>query len=288
MRQSANVEDRRRLGPRAAVGGGLGGLALILIALLFGVNPMALMQGTGGVGLPGGSGSVSPYGGPGGISATGDAQDDELARFTSAVLGDTEDVWLDLFRRMGRRYVEPTLVLFRGQVQSACGSASAAVGPFYCPGDSKVYIDLSFFDELGRRFQAPGDFAQAYVIAHEIGHHVQNLMGVSDQVHALRGRVSQEEYNAASVRLELQADFYAGVWAHHAQRMRDILESGDVEEGLRAAAAIGDDRLQRQAQGYVVPDSFTHGTSEQRVRWFRLGLETGDLRRGDTFSDPDP
>ncbi|MCA9099152.1 MAG: zinc metallopeptidase, partial [Planctomycetaceae bacterium] len=192
--------------------------------------------------------------------------------------------WTDMFQRMGKTYRKPTLVLFRGQVSSACGFASAAMGPFYCPGDQKLYVDLQFYEELSNRFGAPGDFAQAYVIAHEVGHHVQNLLGISEQVQAQRARLSDEEYNELSVRLELQADFLAGVWAHHADQQRDILERGDIEEGLRAAAAIGDDTLQKQSRGYVVPESFTHGTSEQRVRWFRKGLETGDLSQMDTFS----
>jgi predicted metalloprotease len=186
---------------------------------------------------------------------------------------------------MGKNYEEPKLVLFRGRVESACGLADSAVGPFYCPADHKVYVDLQFFQELQEKFGAPGDFAQAYVIAHEVGHHVQNLLGTSDWVHNQRSRLSKTEYNQLSVRLELQADFFAGVWAHHAQRMRNILEEGDIEEAMRAAEAIGDDRLQRQSQGYVVPDSFTHGSSEQRARWFRRGLQTGDIRAGDTFSE---
>ncbi|HUQ72825.1 MAG TPA: neutral zinc metallopeptidase, partial [Planctomycetaceae bacterium] len=195
-----------------------------------------------------------------------------------------EDVWQKLFAEMNRRYEEPKLVLFAGRVQSACGFATSASGPFYCPADDQVYLDLEFFSELQNRFGAPGDFAQAYVIAHEIGHHVQNQLGLSDKVHALRERVSEEEYNQYSVRLELQADFFAGVWAHHANRMRNILEPGDLEEALNAATAIGDDRLQKQTRGYVVPDSFTHGTSQQRVRWFRRGFESGDPAKGDTFA----
>lgn len=211
-------------------------------------------------------------------------EEQETTEFVRVVLADTEDVWNKLFLNSRRRYEEPRLVLFRDRVESACGLASAAVGPFYCPGDRQVYLDLGFFEELARRFQAPGDFAQAYVIAHEVGHHVQNLLGISDQVHEQKGRLGEAEYNQLSVRLELQADFLAGVWAHHAQRMAGILEPGDIEEGLHAAASIGDDRLQRQAQGYVVPESFTHGTSEQRVRWFRRGFETGDMSQGDTFA----
>jgi predicted metalloprotease len=238
-----------------------------VIALLMGVNPMALMQ---------------PGGQPG--QQAGGPEEEQRKEFVSVVLAVSEDVWNEEFRKMGREYREPTLVLFRGQVSSACGHASAAVGPFYCPADQKMYLDLEFFEDLSRKLGAPGDFAQAYVIAHEVGHHVQNLLGISDRLHSQRGRVSKAEYNRLSVRLELQADFLAGVWAHHAHKMRNILEQGDIEEAMRAAQAIGDDRLQRQAQGYVVPDSFTHGTSEQRARWFRLGLQTGDVSRGDTFS----
>jgi predicted metalloprotease len=221
--------------------------------------------------VPPGQGAVNP-------------EEEQRKDFVSVVLADTEAVWHKLFNQMGRNYEEPKLVLFRGRVESACGLASSAVGPFYCPRDHKVYVDLEFFEELQKRFGAPGDFAQAYVIAHEVGHHVQDLLGISDRVHAQQGRMSKAEYNQLSVRLELQADFLAGVWAHHAQKMRNMLEEGDIEEALRAAEAIGDDRLQRQAQGYVVPDSFTHGTSAQRVRWFRRGFETGDVDQGDTFN----
>jgi predicted metalloprotease len=209
-----------------------------------------------------------------------------LADFVRVVLGDTEDTWTELFRAAGGTYELPVLVLFSGSVRSACGYADAAVGPFYCPGDHRVYIDLSFYQEMQTRFGAPGDFAQAYVIAHEVGHHVQTLIGVAEQVHAARGRATQEEANALSVRQELQADCFAGVWAFHAQRTRNILEQGDLEEALNAAAAIGDDRLQRQSQGYVVPESFTHGTSEQRMRWFREGFRTGETARCDTFQAP--
>jgi predicted metalloprotease len=206
---------------------------------------------------------------------------------SSAVLAETEDVWRELFAQHGQTYQDPKLVLFDYEVNSACGFASSAVGPFYCPGDGKLYLDLSFFDELSRRFGAPGDFAQAYVIAHEVGHHVQNLLGVSDQVSAAQQRLSQGESNALSVRLELQADFYAGVWAHHAQRRNELLEPGDLEEALDAASAIGDDRLQREGQGRVVPDSFTHGTSQQRVAWFKKGYESGRMEDGDTFEAKD-
>jgi uncharacterized protein len=273
-RGSGNVEDRRGLGGRAMVGGGLGGLGIVvaIVYVLMGGDPsqLNLQQMDGGTSVESG--------------VAVDQNSDEAAQFVSVVLADTEDVWQELFQQMGRQYQEPRLVLFTDQVQSACGLASAAVGPFYCPGDRVVYIDLSFYDVLSRRFGAAGDFAQAYVIAHEVGHHVQNLLGISDQVDAQRGRVSERELNQLSVRLELQADFLAGVWAHHAQRRFEILEPGDVEEALTAANAIGDDTLQREGQGRVVPDSFTHGTSAQRVRWFRLGFETGDISQGDTFA----
>jgi predicted metalloprotease len=269
QRQSTNVEDRRRMSPGVAVGGGLGTLLIVGLVLLMGGDPSVLLQ----------------QGPPGGSTAPATAEEEELAQFVSTVLADTEDVWKEQFRRIGRTYEEPTLVLFRGRVQSACGFASAAVGPFYCPADRKVYVDLAFYDELRRRFGAPGDFAQAYVVAHEVGHHVQNLLGVSERVHREQERTGEVEANRLSVRLELQADFLAGVWAHHAQRTRQILEEGDVEEALRAANAIGDDALQRKAQGHVVPDSFTHGTSAQREAWFRHGLETGDLAQGDTFDE---
>lgn len=278
QRESDNVEDRRRAaGPVALAGGGLGTLLIIVIGLLLGVNPLALLQ-QAQVAAP----VNAPNAGP-----PDPAAEDERTKFVRVVLADTEDVWNDLFQREGRTYQDPTLVLFSGRVQSACGMASAAVGPFYCPSDGKVYLDLSFFEELSDRFGAPGDFAEAYVIAHEIGHHVQKLLGISDQVSAMQARSGKAESNQLSVRLELQADFLAGVWAHHAQRMRNILEDGDVEEALRAATAIGDDRLQKESQGYVVPDSFTHGTSAQRVRWFRRGLQTGDMRAGDTFETND-
>jgi uncharacterized protein len=272
QRQSANVEDRRGIGGGGlAVGGGIGTVVLLLVAFLLGADPRALLEQAPTQPAPG-TQAVRPA----------NPAEEELKQFVSAVLGNTEDVWQEIFRRNGGQYREPKLVLFTGQVQSACGAAGAAVGPFYCPGDEKVYIDLSFYRELKSRFRAPGDFAQAYVIAHEVGHHIQNLLGTMDKVHALQARAGQAQANNLSVRLELQADFYAGVWAHHAQR-KGLLEVGDVEEALRAASAIGDDRIQRESQGYVVPDSFTHGTSEQRMRWFRRGLETGDLRQGDTF-----
>jgi hypothetical protein len=273
-RRSSNVEDRRgvRAGP-AVAGGGIGVVLIAIVALMLGVDPRVILQG-GAALAP--SASVESGGPP--------PAGDEMADFVSHVLGDTEDVWNALFAQAGSDYREPTLVLFSDAVQSACGFAQAAVGPFYCPRDQKVYIDLSFYRDLRDRMGAPGDFAQAYVIAHEIGHHVQTLLGISEQVMAARQRASEAEGNALSVRQELQADCLAGVWAHHAERTRAVLETGDIEEGLTAAAAIGDDRLQRQARGYVVPESFTHGSSEQRVRWFRRGLETGDFGQCDTFN----
>ena len=307
LRRSSNVEDRRGAGGGGGGGGfgglggggfgGLGGglgrglpmkggglivIAIIVAVTLFAGDPLHLLGGSGGLGGGGGGG-----GGGHGLSGTPDPAQAELADMSSAVLAETEDVWRQLFAQRGQTYQDPTLVLFDYEVDSACGSASSAVGPFYCPGDSKVYLDLSFFDELSQRFGAPGDFAQAYVIAHEVGHHVQNLLGVSDQVSAQQQRLSQGESNALSVRLELQADFYAGVWAHHAQQLNQILEPGDLEEALDAATAIGDDRLQQQGQGRVVPDSFTHGTSQQRVAWFKKGYDTGDMAAGNTFEAKD-
>lgn len=273
-RRSDNIEDRRgvRMSPRVA-GGGLGAIVIVLIALFLGVDPRMLTQ------MMPAEQSVSPQQGE-----QQPAANDPLAQFVSVVLADTEDVWNALFARAGGQYREPVLVLFSGAVQSACGMAEAAVGPFYCPADQKVYIDLSFYHDLRSRFQASGDFAQAYVIAHEVGHHVQNLLGIAGQVHERRQRVSQAEADALSVRQELQADCLAGVWAHHADRARQILEQGDVEEALIAAAQIGDDRMQMRGRGYVAPDSFTHGSGEQRVRWFRQGLDSGDLDRCDTFA----
>jgi predicted metalloprotease len=261
-------------GGKVAVGGGLGTIVILIIAMLFGADPRQLLEQ---VPTDPSSGVQS--------SRPVNPQEEELKQFVSVVLAKSEDVWHDVFRQNGREYREPTLVLFTDQVQSACGMAGAAVGPFYCPGDEKVYIDLSFYEELRRRFNAPGDFAQAYVIAHEVGHHVQNLLGISDRVDAARGRVSEVEANRLSVRLELQADFFAGVFARYVQN-QGVLEAGDIEEALRAASAIGDDKIQRQTRGYVVPDSFTHGTSEQRLRWFKKGYDTGDIRQGDTFRAP--
>ena len=276
-RRSTNIEDRRGggRGVPVAVGGGLGTIVIILAALFFGIDPSVILQ-------TGPSAPVTEAPGP---SSPGQAQpgQDEVRDFVSVVLADTEDTWAELFRRMNREYQDPRLVLFTGSVQSACGIAGAAVGPFYCPGDHKLYLDLSFFRELRSRFGAPGDFAQAYVIAHEVGHHVQTLLGISERVARTRQRADRATANALSVRQELQADCFAGVWAHHAQRARKILEEGDLEEALNAAAAIGDDRLQRRAQGHVVPESFTHGSSAQRVRWFKQGFTTGAAQQCDTF-----
>lgn len=275
-RESTNVEDQRGMSRgRIAVGGGLGGILLLILALVFGVDPRQLLEEVPQNGGQPGTTSSRPI----------NPEEEELKKFSSVVLAETEDVWTELFRDIGSQYRKPTLVLFSDQVASACGNASAAVGPFYCPGDEKLYLDLSFFRELQTRFRAPGDFAQAYVIAHEVGHHVQRLLGTSDRVSSLQQRLSREQANDLSVRLELQADFYSGVWAHYAAK-RGLLETGDIEEALSAASAVGDDRLQRESQGYVVPDSFTHGTSEQRIRWFRRGFETGDVRQGDTFRAP--
>lgn len=272
-RGSENVEDRRsRRGP-ALAGGGLIGVVVILLVMFMGGDPTPLLEEM-----------VKNNAGQQGAPAQVNPAEDELAKFVSVVLADTEEVWTELFRRRGAQYRKPTLVLFRDRVQSACGIQGAATGPFYCPGDDHVYIDLSFYDEMKHRLGAPGDFAQAYVIAHEVGHHVQNLLGTSARVHNARRSSSPEQANRMSVRLELQADYLAGVWAHHAQQNWNILEPGDIEEALNAAAAIGDDRLQRQSRGTVAPESFTHGTSEQRVRWFRKGFESGDMSEGDTFA----
>lgn len=271
--QSSNVEDRRRGGGgrRAGTGIGIGTIIIAIVVMLLGGNPMSVLQNAAT------TTEVAP-------AQASSEQEDQLAAFVKVVLQDTEDVWNKLFRdEFGVDYREPVLVLFSGSVSSACGNASSATGPFYCPADEKLYIDLNFYNELSRRFGASGDFAMAYVVAHEVGHHIQKLQGTTRQVDAQRGRLPKAQFNDLSVRLELQADFLAGVWAHHAHRMKNILETGDVEEALRAANAIGDDNLQRQAQGYVVPESFTHGTSEQRMRWFRRGLETGDINQGNTF-----
>lgn len=286
-RRSENVEDVR--GQRAPLGGGgmrigLGGLVIVLVAGYFlGIDPLTLLGGLQGGGMPAPGSEYTDGYDPGAPPAPGAEPQDELGQFVSVVLADTEDTWVELFQASGSQYQPPRLVLFTDAVRSACGLGQSAMGPFYCPLDQKVYIDLGFYRDLQTRFQAPGDFAQAYVIAHEVGHHVQNLLGISDQVQQRKQQVSEEEANALSVRLELQADCLAGVWAHHADRSRQLLEQGDVEEGLRAASAIGDDRIQRQTQGTVVPESFTHGSSEQRVRWFRQGLSSGSVQQCDTF-----
>jgi predicted metalloprotease len=292
-RRSENIEDRRgdggfstgtRGGMRFPIGGragGLGGLglvALVLLGLFFGVDPSVLLNG--------GSGTPSSYvpSSPEPRTTRAPGAPDEAREFVSVVLADTEDTWRALFQQMGRTYQEPTLVLFSGLVDSGCGVAQSASGPFYCPRDHKLYLDTSFFDEMSRRFGASGDFAQAYVVAHEVGHHVQNLLGILPRVEAMQQQVDRTDANRIQVMVELQADCFAGIWANHAERSRHILESGDIEEGLNAAAAIGDDRLQKQAQGYVVPDAFTHGSSAQRVRWFKRGLEQGDPAACDTFN----
>jgi predicted metalloprotease len=269
---SSNVEDRRGVRVGRAGGIGIGTIVLALIAIYFGQDPSVVLQGV----QPSQTTSEQgPY--------QETAEEAQSREFVSVVLADTEETWGEIFSKAGRTYEQPKLVLFSGAVESACGFAEAAVGPFYCPGDHKVYIDLSFYQELQTRFGAPGDFAQAYVVAHEIGHHVQTLLGISEQNMAARQRASEAEANALSVRQELQADCFAGIWAHNADRSRQLLEQGDIEEGLNAAAAIGDDRLQKQARGYIAPESFTHGSSEQRVRWFKRGLESGSVQACDTF-----
>jgi predicted metalloprotease len=279
-RQSENVEDRRGISPAGlAVGGGLGTILIVLLAsFLTGQDPRALLQRMQAAQparqqqQPGAPVSKSP-------------EEERQAALARTTLAMTEDVWTEVFAKAGRQYRKPTLVMFRDQVRTdGCGAASTAVGPFYCPADEKLYIDLAFYEELARRFKAPGEFAQAYVIAHEIGHHVQNLLGTSEKVSRLQRQVDKTDANRLSVMLELQADYYAGVWAHHAEKKKHILEEGDIESGLNAASRIGDDALQKQAQGYAVPDSFTHGSSDQRVRWFRKGLVSGDMNGGDTFN----
>ena len=275
QQESSNVEDRR--GNRGiSVGGksiGIGTIALALVAMYFGVDPSVVLNMGQGVN------QNAP------VESKPIPQDDPDAKFVAKVLGSTEETWGKIFQNSGQQYTAPKLVLFSGQTPTACGAGQAAMGPFYCPGDQKVYIDLSFYQEMKDRFKAPGDFAQAYVIAHEVGHHIQNLMGTSDKVQQARQSArSEAQANEYSVRLELQADCYAGVWAHHADGANRILEAGDVEEAMAAAAAIGDDALQKQAQGYAVPDSFTHGTSQQRVRWFNQGLSVGDVNKCDTFN----
>lgn len=272
-RRSQNVEDRRGRGVGApVVGGGIGAILLAIVVTLLGGDPSAILQ------------QASQPGQNSGGSQTRSPEENRLADFSSAVLAQTEDVWTEIFREQGLNYSKPTMVLFTGQVRSACGAAQAAMGPFYCPLDQKVYLDLSFFKDMAYKLQAPGDFAQAYVIAHEVGHHVQKQLGISDQVQSLQRRVGQTEANQLSVMLELQADCFAGVWGNRADQAQKILEKGDVEEALNAATQIGDDRLQARSQGYIVPDAFTHGSAAQRVRWFKRGLQTGDPAQCDTFN----
>ncbi|MBP2000297.1 putative metalloprotease [Paenibacillus shirakamiensis] len=271
-RESSNVEDRRGMGGggKTLVGGGIGGIIILLLYTLLGGNAGGLDNI-----LNSGSGTDSSY--------QETAEDQELSKFVKVVLADTEDVWSDVFKSNGLTYEDPTLVMYSGSVQSACGTASSSVGPFYCSGDRKLYIDLSFYKELQNRFKAPGDFAMAYVVAHEVGHHVQTLLGISDQMQSMRQKLSETEFNKYSVRFELQADYFAGVWANHVQG-KNLLEAGDVEEALTAASAVGDDSIQKQAQGYVVPESFTHGTSAQRKNWFSKGFQSGTIKGGDTFN----
>lgn len=283
-RRSTNIEDRRGGGGFAGGGGGgikVGGLGLVVILLVgwfFGVDPSTLLSTIEG----GGSGSIGGHEQP--ANTTPIPEDDEGAQFVQVVLADTEDTWSEIFKAAGETYQAPRLVLFTGRTPTACGTGAAAMGPFYCPGDAKVYIDLSFYDELKQRFQAPGDFAQAYVIAHEVGHHVQNILGIEQQMRQARGGMSETDANELSVRVELQADCFSGVWANHAHTERGLLEPGDIEEALGAASAVGDDTLQKQAGGRVMPDSFTHGTSAQRQRWFQTGYRSGDLQDCNTFS----
>ncbi len=278
-RESDNVEDRRGMTvSKGMMGGGIGTILLVLVALYFGVDPSIILNQMPTTGSPP---SVEQ-------SAGKPAGQDEESRFVSVVLADTEDTWREIFREGGQTYREPKLVLFSGAVQSACGFAQAAMGPFYCPLDESVYIDLVFYRDLKERFRAPGDFAQAYVIAHEVGHHVQNQLGIMQKVQEMRSRVDEVRSNDLSVRTELQADCFAGLWAHHADKARQIIESGDIDEALNAASAIGDDRIQKQTRGHVVPDSFTHGSSEQRVRWFKRGLETGDFAQCNSFNVRNP
>jgi len=273
-RRSSNIEDRRGRGaPRRAVGGGIGIIIILIIGMFLGVDPGQLLNQVSNVdtaSLPDTSNNQAGL-------------NDELAEFVSVVLADTEDTWSVLFRNSNGSYSEPTLVMFTGAVDSACGYAQAAMGPFYCPRDQKLYIDLSFYSDLKNKLGAPGDFAQAYVIAHEVGHHVQNLIGISDEVYKMRSGMSESEGNKLSVMQELQADCFAGIWAYHANKARQIIEEGDIEEALNAATSIGDDRLQKQSRGYVTPDSFTHGSSAQRVRWFKRGITSGDIYKCNTF-----
>jgi len=269
-RESSNVEDRRGMSAKGIAGGGIGTIIVVVVLYLLGGDPTSILQNE-----QTGESTSSNY--------TESAEEKELSQFVSVVLAETETVWHNIFQEKGAAYVEPKLVLFSGSVESACGTAGSSSGPFYCPGDEKLYIDLSFYHELQQRFKAPGDFAMAYVIAHEVGHHIQKLTGTMDKMNELRSQLSQEDYNEYSVRLELQADFYAGIWAHYTEQ-QNLLESGDLEEALNAASAVGDDTIQKRSQGYVVPESFTHGTAEQRKKWFYKGFTTGDMMQGNTFS----
>lgn len=295
-RQSNNIEDRRGMGGQSAGSFGRGGGLLRLLPMVFRLlgfkGTVIAVVGVVGYGLY--TGNLNQILGGGSFqqgtqkvsqkTIKQSVEEKETVEFMSVVLADTEDTWKKLFLQKGTKYKEPRLVLFRQSVKSGCGTGSAEMGPFYCPSDKKVYIDLSFYDDLKHRYKAPGDFAQAYVLAHEVGHHVQNLVGTSGKVHQAKSKLSKVKANQLSVKLELQADCYAGIWAHHANRSRQILEAGDIEEGLKAASAIGDDKLQKQAQGYVQPDSFTHGSSQQRVKWFKIGLEKGTFKDCQTFS----
>jgi len=275
-RESGNVEDRRGMSVgRGVAGGGIGVIIIAVIAMFMGVDPSIVLEGAKQMQAPQTQAPDGKY--------KGTTEEERLKQFVSVVLADTEDTWRGIFQKAGRQYQDPRLVLFTGAVDSACGTANSAVGPFYCPGDQKVYIDLGFYRELRDRFKAPGEFAQAYVLAHEVGHHVQNLLGISEQVQRAQQRMDKTRANALSVRVELQADCFAGVWANNANRTRSMIENGDIEAALNAAAAIGDDRLQKQARGTVSPESFTHGSSEQRMRWFKRGLETGSVQACDTF-----
>ncbi|MBI4947658.1 MAG: neutral zinc metallopeptidase [Bacteroidetes bacterium] len=279
-RESSNVDDRRGLsGGKIAAGGGVAGIVIYLLyTLLSGnnIDPSQIQQQ-----LSEQTNQSSQ------LTPEEQKADDERAAFVKVVLAETEDVWNKIFTEKGQQYSEPTLVLFRGVVESACGNASSASGPFYCPGDNKLYIDLSFYQDLQYKLNAPGDFPMAYVVAHEVGHHIQNLMGTADKVNRLRQQLSETEFNKYSVMMELQADFYAGIWAHHTQKMKNILDADDIDEALNAASAIGDDRLQKQSTGQVMPDAFTHGTSAQRMYWFKKGYQTGDIKQGDTFNAKD-
>jgi hypothetical protein len=279
QRRSENIEDRRGMRSpmgKGVAGGGIGIVVIALIAMFFGIDPSVVMQGAQQVNIP-----TAPQQAP--VGTKQPSREDKMADFVSAVLGSTEDVWTDIFAAGGKKYQKPVLVLFSGAVQSACGYAQAAVGPFYCPADNKLYIDLAFYRDLQDKFRAPGDFAQAYVIAHEVGHHIQNQLGIADEVRRAQSRANERQGNQLQIRMELQADCFAGIWAAQANKSKRLLEPGDIEEGMRAAAAVGDDRIQMASRGYVSPESFTHGSSEQRMRWFKRGLEAQDVKACDTF-----